>query len=54
MAASAKLKRKQTSPKTATSSGAVTMDPTAMKAQGQPGAPTGLKYAAQGGVLAQQ
>ena len=52
MAASAKLKRKQTSPKTATSSGAVTMDPAAMKAQ--PGAPTGLKYAAQGGVLTQQ
>lgn len=45
MAASAKLKRKQTSPKMASSSAAVTLDPAAMKAQGQPGAP-GLKYAA--------
>ena len=35
MAASAKLKRKQTSPKTASSNGgAVTMDPAAMKTQG--------------------
>ena len=54
MAASAKLKRKQTSPKTASSGGAVTMDPAAMKAPGQPGGSTGLKYAAQGGVQAQQ